>query len=407
MFRFTRVGRPATWVVAGLLTVLVAGCGGVAGEPAAQGAGPMARTTLAVAATSTATGTAGVTAAGPAVGDVNPSDGAVNVPTSTNSSDNIVTGTTVTATFSEPMDPATIESSPAGAQLTFTLAETSGNDVAGTVTMNAAHTTATFTPTSSALAPNTSYTATVSTAATSAGGVAIAQVFAWTFTTTAIGYTAQAPVELGTSGTFAILTQTGVTNVYASAINGNVGASPITGAAIGLTCPEVMTGIVYTVDAAGPPCKVTNATLLTTAVGDMAIAYADAAGRTFPDFIDLGAGEIGGLTLLPGLYQWTTGVSMSTDVTLAGGPNDVWIFQIAGNIDQASAKNVNLSGGAQAKNVFWQTAGAGSIGTTAHFEGTILAKTMIAMKTGASTNGRLLAQTAVTLQKNTVTQPAS
>jgi len=95
---------------------------------------------------------------------------------------------------------------------------------------------------------------------------------------------AQAPVNLGTAGTFAILTKSGVTDVYASAINGNVGASPITGAAIGLECPEVMTGTIYSVDAAGPACKVTDATLLTTAVGDMETAYTDAAGRTFLRF---------------------------------------------------------------------------------------------------------------------------
>ncbi len=217
---------------------------------------------------------------------------------------------------------------------------------------------------------------------------------------------AQAPVEVGTAGTFAILTKTGVTNVYASAINGNVGSSPISGAAIGLTCPEVMTGTVYSVDAAGPACKVTNATFLTSAVGDMEIAYNNAAGRTHPDSVNLGGGEIGGLTLLPGLHKWSTDVSISTDVTLSGGPNDVWIFQIAGALDQASAQSVTLIGGAQAKNVFWQTAGAVSIGTTAHFEGTILTQTMVAMKTGASINGRLLAQTAVTLQSNTVTLPA-
>jgi Ice-binding-like len=223
---------------------------------------------------------------------------------------------------------------------------------------------------------------------------------------TTVAATAQAPVDLGTAGTFAILTKSGVTDVYASAINGNVGASPITGAAIGLECPEVQTGTIYSVDTAGPPCEVTDPTFLTTAVGDMATAYADAAGRTSPDYVNLGAGEIGGLTLLPGLYKWDTDVSMSTDVVLSGGPNDVWIFQIAGTLDQAAAKNVILAGGAQAKNVFWQSAGAVSIGTTAHFEGTILAQTMIAMKTGASTNGRLLAQTAVTLDQNSVTLPA-
>lgn len=217
----------------------------------------------------------------------------------------------------------------------------------------------------------------------------------------------QAPVKLGSAGTFALLSKTGITNVYASVINGDVGASPITGAAVGLTCGEIAGGILYTVDAAGPlPCSVTAATLLTAAVSDMEAAYTDAAGRVLPDFINLGTGEIGGKTLAPGLYKWGTNVSISTDVTLSGGPTDVWIFQVSGGIEQASATRVNLVGGALAKNVFWQSAGVVSIGTTAHFEGVVLAKTMVAVKTGASVNGRLLAQTAVTLQKNTVTQPA-
>jgi len=215
----------------------------------------------------------------------------------------------------------------------------------------------------------------------------------------------QTPVNLGSAGDFGILSKSGVTDVYASAVTGNVGTSPITGAAIGLKCTEV-TGTIYTVDAAGPlPCSVKDPTRLTAAVGAMETAYNDAAGRTLPDFINLGAGEIGGRTLSPGLYKWGTSVSISNDVTLNGGPNDVWIFQIAGNLNEASAKRVNLTGGAQAKNVFWQTAGAVSIGTTAHFEGTILSKTMVAMKTKASINGRLLAQTAVTLQMNAVTKP--
>ena len=216
---------------------------------------------------------------------------------------------------------------------------------------------------------------------------------------------AQTPVNLGSAGDFVILSKSGVTDVYASAITGNVGTSPITGAAIGLKCTEV-TGTIYTVDAAGPlPCSVKDPTRLTSAVGAMETAYNDAAGRTLPDFVNLGAGEIGGRTLSPGLYKWGTSVSISNDVTLNGGPDDVWIFQIAGTLNEASAKNVTLTGGAQAKNVFWQTAGAVSIGTTAHFEGTILSKTMVAKKTKASINGRLLAQTAVTLQMNAVTQP--
>ncbi len=220
------------------------------------------------------------------------------------------------------------------------------------------------------------------------------------------GSTSQAPVNLGAAGTFALLSKSGVTDVYASAITGDVGSSPITGAAIQLTCSEV-TGTIYAVDAAGPaPCAVTNATLLTSAVADMQTAYTDTAGRSLPDFTELGAGEIGGLTLVPGLYKWGSGVLISTDVTLAGGPDDIWIFQIAGTLTQASATQVTLTGGAQAKNVYWQTAGAVAIGTTAHFEGILMGQTSIAVNTGASVKGRLLAQTAVTLQQASLTQPA-
>jgi hypothetical protein len=237
-----------------------------------------------------------------------------------------------------------------------------------------------------------------------AAGSTVAAAATGAASTAAVSHRSIAPVNLGAASAFAILTKSGVTDVYASAIKGNVGASPITGAAIGLACPEV-TGTIYSVNAAGPACKVTSPTLLTTAVHNMETAYTDAAGRTLPSAVDLGAGKIGGLTLRPGLYKWNTAVSIATDVTLSGGPNDVWIFQIAGNLTQASAKKVILAGGAQAKNVFWQVAGGVAIGTTAHFAGTILGKTLIAMKTGASTNGRLLAQTAVTLQQNSVTLP--
>jgi hypothetical protein len=150
---------------------------------------------------------------------------------------------------------------------------------------------------------------------------------------------------------------------------------------------------------------VADANSLTAAVGDMGFAYDDAAGRLFPNSTELGAGEIGGLTIEPGLYKWGTGLLVTTDVTLSGGPNDVWIFQVAGTLKQGNATRVTLVGGARAENIFWQVAGAVTLGTTAHFEGVVLAKTMIAANTGASVNGRLLAQTAVTLQMNAITQP--
>ncbi len=214
------------------------------------------------------------------------------------------------------------------------------------------------------------------------------------------------PVNLGKAKPFAILSQSGITNVYQSAIVGDVGTSPITGAALLLTCGEV-SGNIYTVDAAGPsPCAVADATRLTLAVGDMGFAYDDAAGRLSPDFTELGAGEIGGLTLVPGLYKWATSLLISTDVTLSGGPDDVWILQVAGTLNQANATRVTLAGGAQAKNIFWQVAGSVTLGTNAHFAGIVLGKTMIAVQTGTSINGRLLAQTAVTLQMNAITEPA-
>ena len=268
----------------------------------------------------------------PTVVSSSPSNRATNVPTSTNTSDNVVTGTAVTATFSQQMDPETVN------LLTFTVTEANGNDVPGTVVMNDANTVATFTPTSSALNPNTSYIATVTTAAKNAAGVAMGNPIAWIFTTNAVEFTGQTPVPLGTAGRFAILTKSGITDVFPSVINGDVGASPITGAAIHLKCSEIKTGTVYSVNAAGPkPCRVTDPSLLTKAVGDMEIAYTNAAGRKHPNFINLGGGNIGGLTLVPGLYKWTTGVLIPTSITVSGGPDAVWIFQIAGTLTQANA----------------------------------------------------------------------
>ncbi|MBK7409920.1 MAG: DUF3494 domain-containing protein [Saprospirales bacterium] len=149
----------------------------------------------------------------------------------------------------------------------------------------------------------------------------------------------------------------------------------------------------------------TNASKLTTAVSDMQTAYTDAAGRPNPKYLNLGAGNIGGLTLKPGLYKWTSAVSIPTDVVLKGSAKDIWIFQVAGTLDMSSAVKITLSGGAKAKNIFWQVSGAVTLGTTSHFEGVILGATGINMQTGASINGRLLAQTAVTLQMNTVNKP--
>ena len=213
-----------------------------------------------------------------------------------------------------------------------------------------------------------------------------------------------APVNLRSAGSFAILSKSGVTNVPTSAVTGDVGASPITGAAIHLTCREVV-GTIYSVDAAGPlPCRIINATKLSTAVSDMQTAYTDAAGRP-ATVTELGAGNIGGRILAPGVYKWSSNVTIPTNVYFRGGSRDVWILQVAGNLQLADARRVILGYGVNPNNIFWQVGGQATLGTTSQFNGTILSKTLIAMKTGATINGRLLAQTAVTLQKNVVKRP--
>src|SRR4029077_19217865 len=136
---------------------------------------------------------------------------------------------------------------------------------------------------------------------------------------------------------------------------------------------------------------------LTTAVANMQTAYTDAAGRPTPKFLNLGAGAIGGRSLTPGLYKWTTNVTIPTDIAITGAPNDGWIFQISGNLTISAAKKMTLSGGAQPKNIVWQVAGAVDLGTTSHAEGIILSKTAITLETGASINVRLFAQTAVSV----------
>ena len=217
-------------------------------------------------------------------------------------------------------------------------------------------------------------------------------------------------VALGTAGTYAILAMSGISTVPTSVVTGNLGVSPaaasfITGFSLTAdgtdvfaTSPQV-TGKVYAADYAVP-----TPVNLTTAIADMQTAFVDAAGRA-PGVTELGAGNVGGKTLTPGVYQWTTGLLVPTNVTLSGSATDVWIFQIAQNLTVSSAANVVLSGGAVNANVFWEVAGTVDIGTTAHLEGVVLSKTGITLATGASINGRLLAQTAVSIDSSTIVSP--
>ncbi|MFA6981905.1 MAG: ice-binding family protein [Patescibacteria group bacterium] len=214
-------------------------------------------------------------------------------------------------------------------------------------------------------------------------------------------------VNLETAADFVILSETGISTIGVTKITGNIGVSPIAASAItGLelitdesgqfstTTPA--TGKVYTADHNAP-----TPTMLITAVSDMQTAYADAAGRV-ADVTELGNGDIGDLEILPGVYKWSADVIIPTDVTLSGGRNDIWIFQIAGNLAVGSGQKVILSGGAQAKNIFWVVAGTTTLGTRSMFNGTILGKANIALPTNSVLNGRALTSTAVTLDDSTV-----
>ncbi|MCF7802432.1 MAG: ice-binding family protein [Candidatus Marinimicrobia bacterium] len=220
------------------------------------------------------------------------------------------------------------------------------------------------------------------------------------------------PVNLGSTANFAILAGSLVSNVPTSAITGDIGLSPATGGNITGFGPNEVTGTIYTTDASGPAGSVQAATMLTAAQGDLTIAYNDAAGRTpVPEgpFLNPGSGDIGGMTLVAGLYKFTSGVIVSisgSDVTLSGGPDDVWIFQIASSLIVGNGVHVILSGGAQAANIFWQVGTSATLGTNSVFKGTIMADQSIAVNTGASVEGRLLASiAAVTIESSTITVP--
>lgn len=221
-----------------------------------------------------------------------------------------------------------------------------------------------------------------------------------------------AAINLGAAGSFTILSKTGISTTGVTSVVGDIGVSPaqatyITGFALDLTAGSafstspLVAGKVYAPGYADPtPANITSA------VSAMETAYTDGAGRTNPAATELGAGNIAGMTLAPGLYKWGTGVTIPTDVTLSGSANDVWIFQIAQNLDVSSAARILLSGGAHASNIFWVVAGQTTIGTTAVFNGIILDQTAIVLNTGAVLNGRALAQSAVTLDASSVSAPS-
>ncbi len=309
----------------------------------------------------------------------------------------------VTSDFSSiAVTPATATVPVAGTQQFTATGTVSGGttttDITNTVTWTSSAT-AVATVASSGLATGVSGgTATITATSGNKSGTATLTV------TPALG---PAPVVLGTAANFVILTKIGITDVPSSVITGNIGVSSTSGTAIVVTCAEV-TGTIFSADAAGPlPCRVPNAATLTTAVTDMQAAYTDAAGRAAgvgPN-LNLGAGTLTNQTLVPGTYTWASNVTIPTNLTFSGGANDVWILQIPGTLNLDPNMQVLLTGGAKAKNIFWQVAGTVTLGAASHFEGDVLAQTNITMLTGASISGRLLSQTLAALNQNTVTLP--
>ena len=219
---------------------------------------------------------------------------------------------------------------------------------------------------------------------------------------------------LGTAGNFAILAKTGISTTGTTSITGNIGVSPsaatyITGFGLIMdksntfSTSSLVIGKVYAANYATP-----TPTTMTTAISDMQTAYTTVAGLTTPAPVTaLGAGNIGGLTITAGIYKWSTNVLIPSAVTLSGSSSDEWVFQIAGTLTVSSNVQVILSGGAQASNIFWVVAGQTTLGTHSAFSGIILDKTAIALTTGATLNGLALAQSAVTLQSNTIVSPIS
>ena len=223
---------------------------------------------------------------------------------------------------------------------------------------------------------------------------------------------AASAVDLGTAGDYAILSKSGITTTGATAVTGDIGVSPIDSAAItgfGLTIDPsgtfsispLVVGKIYAADYTNPtPAR------LTTAVIDMEGAYTDAAGRA-PDYTELHSGNLGGKILTPGVYKYTTGVTIPDDLTLdaQGDSTSVWIFQIAQNLDIAANKQMILSNGADATNIFWQVAGTTTLYADSVFQGNVLGASTIALLADATLNGRALGQKEVTLIANSVTGP--
>ena len=300
---------------------------------------------------------------------------------------------TVNATFSKAMDPATIITA------NFTVTG-SGGTVTGTVAYVAASQIATFTPATN-LAPSTTYTNTITTGATDLAGNALVSDFVWSFTTGAQIETNLMSINLGSASTFAIMATAAISG-GGDQINGDVGLYP--GSAQGIP-PSEINGVIHVDDLA---IKDAQAALL--------IAYNEAVSRSVN--AQTLEGNLGGLTKTPGLYVNSSSVEISgtganaiLTLDAQGDANAVFIFKMASTLTIGTGTSIVLSGGAQAKNVYWQVGSSATLGTTSIFKGNILAAVTITVNNGAAVEGRLFAGSgggggSVTVQSSTITVPA-
>jgi hypothetical protein len=222
------------------------------------------------------------------------------------------------------------------------------------------------------------------------------------------------PVDLGSACNYAILAKSGISTVPTSVITGNIGVSPIASGAI--------TGFDLTLDSStqfstasqvigkafAADYSVPTPGNLTQAVSDMHTAYADAGARSNTDASrkNVEGGTIGGQILTPGVYTFTVGININSDITIEGGVDDIFIIQTTTTLTQAANTQVILSGCVQAKNIYWQVGTTASIGANASMQGILLVKMKIDFITGSSLVGSALSQKAVNLDKATITQAA-
>lgn len=302
-----------------------------------------------------------------------------------NGATSVALGSNIAAGFSEAMSAYTINA------VSFRLNQGT-TAISGTV--NYAGGIATFDPAVN-LSPLTLYTATITTAAQDLAGNPLATNMVWSFTTANVT-AGVAPVKFGWADGFGVLAGSTVTNTGATVVNGDLGVSP--GTAVTGFPPGFVYGTIHAGDQTAAQAQL-----------NLTAAYNDAAGRT--EGAILLAGNLGGLTLAPGLYKSTSSLEISSgDLTLDGqGKADaVFIFQMASTLTTTVGRRVILIGGAQAANITWQVGSSATLGTSSVFKGNIVAMASITVTTGASVEGRLLARTgAVTLDANTVVIPAS